>query len=156
MHATETRCEPMGFNMYETVDVRTMPAISYTSGEPRYGAITSDVNAGLRLPQARPLSLETFNSGCVNPHGCVSNFEDGFKCPGPLKTTNAQLSTLFDDLYAPYAPDNFEMMSPPAYVVGIKSTGVNSVLGWQSASKGALEWQLDSSRMTCAQQSVDV
>lgn len=75
----------MGFNTYETLDQRASPAITYLSGEPSYGMITADTNAGLRMPQSRPLNLDAYNSGCVNPHTCVSSTELGFGCSGPLQ-----------------------------------------------------------------------
>jgi hypothetical protein len=113
LHATETHCKSAGFNTYETLDSRAFPPITYTSGEPTYGAVTADVNAGLRLPQSRPFSVDTFNSGCVNPHGCVNNAEGGFRCPGPVQTQTPTMRALFDELYAPFAPPGLEMSPPP-------------------------------------------
>ena len=150
MYSTETSCEPVSFNKYETTDKRTLPTISYTSGEPSYGTITADVNAGLRFPQARQLSIETYNSGCVNPYGCVSNPQEGFACHGAPKEPSPAISKLYSVLNKPYAPRSFELERPPDYVVGIKENGVNSVSGWQLDAAGKWEWQRDAHPEPCA------
>ena len=152
LHAMETACEHRGFNTYETVDKRVLPSIISTSGEPNYGTITADVNAGLRFPQSRQMNLENFNSGCINPYGCVSNVEEGFACSGPLKEPSPALSTLYKHLNSPYAPNSFEMKNPPEYVVGIKESSVNSVLGWQRKPNDptVLEWHANAHREPCA------
>lgn len=149
LHATVTSCQPISYNVYETLDKRSLPTVSQSSGEPHYGTITTDVNAGLRLPQARPMNIETFNSGCVNPHGCVSNIAEGFACPGPLKQPSSAISNLYDVLQAPYAPHNFEMKPPPPYVVGIKETSLNSVVGWRANKDGKQEWQTHAATQPC-------
>lgn len=149
MYSAETSCEPISFNTYETLD-KQMPATAYSTGEPSYGMITADVNAGLRLPQARPMNVETYNSGCVNPYGCVSNPQEGVACAGPLKEPSPAILSLYSMLNKPFAPNGFEMKSPPAYVVGVKEKGVNSVSGWQVDAAGTWEWQRDAHTQPCA------
>ena len=140
-HAVVTQCKQAGFNKYDTMAQGSGPAILYTAGEPEYGVLTNDVNAGLRLPQARPLSLEQFNSGCVNPQGCVS--QKGYTCPGERKTLSPFMSALYDELQSPVAPDGFDFETPPAYVTGVKATTVNSVAGW-ARDGSQLVWQSQS------------
>jgi hypothetical protein len=146
-HAVTTTCDAAGFNRYDTTMTGSGPPIQYTAGEPEYGVITNDVNAGLRLPQSRPLNLEEFNSGCVNPQGCVD--QKGYVCPGPVKTLSPFMSALYDELQSPVAPHSFDETVPPAYVTGIKETGVNSVAGW-ARDGSQLLWQAQSSnQQTC-------
>ena len=140
LHETTSHCDAAGYRIYNTVDERRFPDVTYKSGEPQYGVLAADVNADLSLPQARPLSIESFNSGCLNPQGCVSNALDGFACPGPVKRLPAAMSALFAELNSPFAPENFEMQPPPSYVVGVKATGINSVLGWQKGPDGKPLW----------------
>ena len=121
-----------GFKRYSTTDRRTLPAIAYSAGEPAYGVISTDVSS----PRAPPRTVESFNSGCANPHDCVS--DEGFGCPGPLKTASP---AMFADLNRPFAPDRFDTQPPPSYVAGIKTTGINSVLGWQTGADGRPLWE---------------
>ena len=141
MHAATTTCNEAGFKMYSTTDGRRLPGITYLSGEPSYGVVSTDVNSQLRLPQARPMTIESFNSGCVNPHGCVSG--DGFTCAGPVKSLAPAVRALYAELNSPFAPGSFELKPPPSYVVGVKASGINSVLGWQQGPDGKPIWHRD-------------
>ena len=138
LHEATTECAAAGFNVYQTSDTRGSPPISYTAGEPRYGMLSADTNAGLRLPQSRPLNLDAYNSGCVNPQGCVSNPADGFTCSGPLQKPSMFLESLYQDLNAPFDPAKLEY-NPPAYMMGIKNGTANSVTGWAKTATG-LAW----------------
>lgn len=136
-----TNCREAGFGKFDRLAKGSGPPILYTAGEPEYGVLTNDVNAGLRLPQARALSLEHFNSGCATLHGCVS--QKGYTCPGPPKTMSPFMSAMYDELQAPMAPDGFDLATPPEYVTGVKTATVNSVAGW--VRDGAqLVWQSQS------------
>ncbi len=146
LHDTTTRCEDAGFRVTDTVDQRVLPPVSYLSGEPTYGMLSVDVNGGLRLPQSRPLTVEAYNTGCVNPHGCVNNEQDGFGCLGPVKKESPFMRALYTELQMPYAPDSFEMQPPPDYVVGTKATGVNSVTGWRVTPEGRYLWEQESTQ----------
>lgn len=149
-HEAVTKCEPMGFNTYETLDQRASPAITYLSGEPSYGMITADTNAGLRMPQSRPLNLDAYNSGCVNPHTCVSSTELGFGCSGPVQQQAPMMEMLYNDLNSPFLSSEFEY-TPKQYVMGIKNNTVNSVSGWnRGKAEGTYVWQESAVKVPCA------
>jgi len=150
LHEATTKCEAAGFNIYDVRDQRAFPPITYTAGEPEYGVITADPNAGLRLAQSRQLTLEGFNSGCVNPQGCVSNAQDGFACAGPVKEQTPFMRALYNDLNGPVAPGNFEY-NPPSYVMGVKLDTVNSVTGWEQGTGGRPRWQAAGNVSPCTQ-----
>ncbi len=137
-HESTTTCEKTGVGTFDTRDGRVWPAIADLGGEPRYGMLSADANAGLRMPQARKLSLDAYNSGCVNPHGCVNT--EGFGCPGPVAAMGEELTQLYDELNKPAAPGRFEY-SPPSYMMGIKSGTANSVTGWDVGADGQMAWK---------------
>ena len=131
LHEVVMAISEAGFKRYSTTDRRTLPAIAYSAGEPAYGVISTDVGS----PRAPLRIVESFNSGCANPHDCVSG--DGFVCPGPVKIASP---VMFADLNRSFAPENFDARPPPAYVGGIKGSGINSVLGWQTKPDGRPLW----------------
>jgi hypothetical protein len=111
------------------------------------GSITKSWNAGLRNPQAKKLTVDTYNSGCVNPHGCVpgvsgnlSSEEPGFRCTGAAQTTGPALSKAYDFLNAPFLSGEYEFL-PPKYMQGVKDFGPNSVTGWAHTASGGLLYQ---------------
>jgi hypothetical protein len=102
--------------------------------------ITADTNAGLRMPQARPLTLDAYNSGCVNPHACVASAELGFNCSGPVQQQAPMMKMLYNDLNSPFLSTDFEY-TPQQYMMGIKFNTVNSVTGWNRDAAGGYVWQ---------------
>jgi len=136
LHVGVSACASTAFNIYETTDLTTSSTILASAGEPKYGMLTVDSNAGLRQPQARSSHAESYNSGCTNPHGCVSNPKEGFLCPGSVRTQSPTMRKLYDELNRPYAA-NFDMLDPPEYVVGIKENSINSVSGWNDGGNRA-------------------
>ena len=148
LHDATTVCQATGFNTYQSGNEQGYPQVYYTSGEPRYGMVVTDFNAGLRLPQSRPLVIDSYNSGCLNPHGCVNNQRDGFTCGGPVKVQTKYMRALYDDLNGPYAPNDFDL-EPPAYVMGIKNGGINSVTGWAKNASGQLVWEENAIKQSC-------
>ena len=140
LHEAQTACTRVGFNVTDSKDTYKHPAIFYDAAMPQYGMVSADPNAGLRMPQSRKLVLESFNSGCVNPHGCVNN--DGYECTGPVKQMSPHMAAVYEELNRPFAPNAFEY-DPPAYVMGIKNNSVNSVTGWQTADNGEPKWKRD-------------
>ena len=147
-HEATTKCEPFGFNTYETVDQRVLPKITYLSGEPAYGMITADTNAGLRMPQSRQFNIDAYNSGCVNPHSCVNSNELGFGCSGPVQQPAPMMKLLYDDLNAPFLSSDFEY-KPTQYMMGIKNNTVNSVTGWNRDPAGTFVWEEGATTIPC-------
>lgn len=138
LHESATSCEQTGVGTFDTRDGLIWPAVAYMSGEPRYGMLSADANAGMRMPQSRKLSLDAYNSGCLNPHGCVNT--EGFKCTGPVASMGEELTELFTELNKSAAPAGFEY-NPPSYMMGIKMDTVNSVTGWAVGADGQMAWK---------------
>ena len=90
----------------------TRDGVSYpfSAGEPRYGMTSFNHNKiRLGVSNAHP-SLYSFNSGCVNMHGCVNN--GGFSCAGRLASMSPLLSSSYDAMNATYAPSSFDLFLP--------------------------------------------
>ena len=136
-HEAATTCSEIRFNTFQTLDSRTAPAVSAAAPEPRYGEISRAPNLGLRFSQ-KTAGPESFNSGCVNPQGCVSS--QGFGCGGPARREPTYMAKLFDEMNAPLV-DGLEH-NPPPYTMGVKNGSINSVTGWQTDPGGRPLWQL--------------
>jgi len=107
----------------------------------RRGSITKNFNEGLRNPQAKQLEISTYNSGCDNPWGCVSN--TGYKCQGGHDNSEG-INKMYEYLNAPLLEGVYREKSeydPPAYAQGIKAGTVNSVSGWTLKQSGKWDWQ---------------
>lgn len=138
MHDAQLSCGPtLAPQIFETKNDRTLPRTTYSSGEPHHGMITMDTNAKLTLPQSRPLTLDSFNSGCINPELCID--APDAMCPGAIRKPSAEMVKRYDELYAPMAPGNFDLAAP-AYVEGIKRDTVNSSSGW-ATQDGEPRWK---------------
>ena len=98
------------------------------------GAITKAFNLGLKFNQSKPLNVETYNQGCLNPWGCVDN--DGFACNGGLSRFDPFMEARMKELNQPYDPTRQEY-HPPQYMMGIKGGTINSVTGWARQSAQA-------------------
>lgn len=133
------KCGEISTNTFEDLNLARYPEGDILN-EVKRGAIYKGWNLGLRNPQAKKLSIDSYNSGCVDLHGCVET--QGFSCPptGPVSFSTA-MSETYDYLNAPFLPDGFEF-TPPAYIMGIKDTGPNSVDGWQTAPNGVMAWKV--------------
>ena len=116
------------------------------------GPITKAWNLGLRNPQAKKLTVDMYNSGCLDVHGCVPGVPGtlapgvpGFACTGAVQPMGAEMSAAYDYLNAPLLADGFEF-HPPSYMMGIKDGGPNSVDGWRRAPGGGLAFQAKEER----------
>ena len=95
-----------------TKDGRLHPQITYSAQEPQYGMLTFNLKDSNNLRAVRMYaqpSIDSFNQGCINSHGCVNN--TGFTCMGS-KASPSQEKHLKNDLNMSYAPDNFDMKIP--------------------------------------------
>ena len=126
--------------MFEVKSTSAPPEIDVLQSENlQRGSITAAWNLGLRNPQAKLMSTEMYNSGCVNPQGCVNSL--GFKCVDqPVVRGGFALNSIYDTLNKPYMPDASEY-KPPAYMMGMKNNTINSVTGWRKSGTGEFEWQ---------------
>ena len=101
------------------------------------GAITKGFNIGLKHQQSKPLNVETYNQGCLNPWGCVDN--GAFACEGGASRFGPFMDARFAELNKPYDPSALEF-NPPRYMMGVKDLTPNSVSGWGKTSTGRLVW----------------
>ena len=138
-----TQCSEIGLNTFEQVDTMRYPQGDIMNAVKR-GSITKAWNLGLRNPQAKKLSVDVFNGGCVDPHGCVAGVGGqgslapdvpGFKCSGAAQRMGQEMSKAYDFLNAPLLEDGFEFR-PPTYMMGLKDSGPNSVDGWAKTASG--------------------
>lgn len=155
-HSEATRCGETALNTFEE---RNPDEFSADCGEHcdafasvQRGAITKAFNVGLKPPQRKELNVDTYNQGCVNPWGCVSN--DGVSCLGTPQerfATTGFMHEQFRELNANYDPELSEY-APPSYAMGWKTGTANSVTGWQQAPRSNLfVWQEASpARASCS------
>jgi hypothetical protein len=148
LHDEHSRCSEIGLNTFETLDTVRYPHgdIMNAVGVER-GAITKSWNLGLRNPQAKKLTVDMYNSGCLDLHGCVPGVPGtlapdvpGFGCGGRVGSMGPAMSKAYDFLNAPFLEDGFEF-KPPDYMQGIRDAGPNSVLGWARAPSGIRVWE---------------
>ena len=95
-----------------TKDGRVHPQVAYSSKEPQYGMLSFNLKDSKNLQTLRVYSrpsIDSFNQGCINSHGCVNN--SGFSCLGS-KASSSQEKRLTNDLNMSYAPKNFDMNIP--------------------------------------------
>jgi hypothetical protein len=125
-------CQTIGFNKYEEQDMMLYPQIDVFPLVER-GNISPDWNAGLRMPQAKQITVDMYNSGCTAPWGCVSN--TGFRCNSGAK--HSEIGKFYDFLQAPFMAGVYKgdlEYEPPEFMAGIKTGTFNSVNGWNAAS----------------------
>lgn len=127
-------CENTGLNTFEKKEAIKYPPVDIQN-QLRRGSITKEWNKGLRMPQAKKLTTDTFNGGCTDPWGCVAN--SGFSCPGS-KPKESSVYNMYAFLQKPLdAGTDQERLeyNPPAFMMGIKNGTVNSVNGWKKDGK---------------------
>lgn len=147
----DSRCSEIGLNTFESRDTVRHPQVDVMNMVAR-GAITKAWNLGLRNPQARRLTEDMYNGGCLDLHGCVPDADDdGFSCTGRVGSMGSAMSKAYDYLNQPMLPGNFEYQ-PPSYMMGIKNDGPNSVTGWQRLPNGSLAWEENARRENPQQQ----
>ncbi len=146
LHDEHSRCSEIGLNTFETLDTVKYPQGDIMNAVER-GAITKAWNLGLRNPQAKKLTVDTYNGGCRDLHGCVPGVPGtlapdvpGFGCGGRVGSMGPAMSKAYDFLNAPLLADGFEYR-PPDYMMGIKDAGPNSVDGWARTPQGAMVWK---------------
>ena len=146
LHDDQSRCSEIGLNTFEQVDTVRYPQGDIMNAVER-GPITKSWNLGLRNPQAKKLTIDMYNSGCQDLHGCVPSVPGtlapgvpGFACGGPVGAMGPEMSKAYDFLNAPLLADGFEYR-PPDYMMGIKNAGPNSVDGWKRTPQGSLMWE---------------
>lgn len=145
LHNEQTGCSEIGLNTFETKDTTKFPQGDVMNIVAR-GAITKSWNLGLRNPQAKKLSVDTYNGGCLDVHGCVPSIPGmepdvpGFACGGAVGSMGPALHKAYDYMNAPFLGDGFEY-KPPDYMMGIKDSGPNSVDGWKRTQQGVLTWE---------------
>lgn len=146
LHSEDSKCSETGLNTFETLDTVRYPQGDVMNIVER-GAITKSWNLGLRNPQAKKLTVDMYNSGCQDLHGCVPGVPGtlapdvpGFGCRGSISSMGEQMSKTYDFLNAPLLKDGFEY-KPPSYMMGIKDGGPNSVDGWRRTAQGSLAWE---------------
>jgi hypothetical protein len=128
------KCNEISLNTTEQVEMIEPPAPDIWNVL-RRGAITKDWNTGLRNPQAKLMTVDTYNSGCSNPWGCISS--GGYRCPGS-KPKVSPIQGMYDFLQAPLLTGTYKAdleYHPPAFMEGIKAGGPNSVTGWSKVGK---------------------
>lgn len=142
LHAANTKCTEDRFNKFETKNTLKYPQGDIMNTVSR-GMVSPTWNLGLRNPQAKKLTIDHYNSGCVTPSGCVPQAPGGlapdvpgFQCFGTTESFGKEISKAYDYLNAPLLGDGFEF-TPPSYMQGIKIDGPNSVSGWDRPSRGA-------------------
>lgn len=142
----KTACKEIGLNTFEDRDTMRFPQGDVMNVVAR-GAITKAWNLGLRNPQAKKLSVDVYNGGCLDVHGCVPGVPGtlapdvpGFECRGGVKSMGPEMNKAYDFLNAPLLADGFEY-TPPDYMMGIKDSGPNSVEGWNRTPQGSLVWE---------------
>ena len=82
-------CAENLLNRYEVIQKKGYPE-GDVFPEIQHGMIAQDWNKGLRLPQAKLMSAEVYNSGCFDAWGCVGN--SSFYCPyGEQRKTESKI-----------------------------------------------------------------
>jgi hypothetical protein len=120
------KCASIGRQTCEVDETKTYPAGDVMNAISR-GAITKDWNRGLRNPQAKQMTYDMYNGGCINPN-CVAN--SGYTCEGrQVGDVSPQLDQTFARLKVPLVDDDYEY-KPPPYMMGIKGNSPNSTSGW--------------------------
>jgi len=146
LHVASTTCVErlgeVGLNTFEQGSRDPWPSCGEhcdVFSELNRGAITKAFNLGLKFPQSKPLNVETYNQGCVNPWGCVDS--GGFACEGGLSRFGPFMEARLKELNRPYDPSRQEY-HPPQYMMGIKDGGINSVTGWarKGGQDGPFAW----------------
>jgi hypothetical protein len=144
LHDEHSRCSEIGLNTFEESDTVRYPQGDVMNTVAR-GAITKSWNLGLRNPQAKKLTVDMYNSGCVDLHGCVPGVPGdpdvpGFGCAGGVGSMGPAMSKAYNYLNSPLLADSFEF-NPPDYMLGVKGSGPNSVDGWKRTPQGSLVWE---------------
>lgn len=143
------RNEQAGLNTFEEGSADPLPACGSDCdiySQVRRGAITKAFNLGLTFPQSKPLNVDTYNQGCLDPWGCVNN--EGFTCRGAASGFSPFMDERLRDLNLPLDPTRLEY-HPPRYMMGIKDNSVNSVTGWQKDAAGRARWTQGLVPMPC-------
>jgi hypothetical protein len=152
LHEPTNTCLERSFNTFEEGSADPWPACGShcdVFSQVHRGAITKDFNLGLSFPQSKPLSVDTYNQGCLNPWGCVDTGDQA--CRGRGSGFDAFMDTRFRQLSQPLDPSQLEY-HPPRYMMGVKAGGLNSVSGWEKTPQGQWAWQLASrERVPCPQ-----
>ena len=143
LHAVPPVCGavPGRFNHFEQREPVTYPQ-GDVMNRVRRGMITPAWQLGLRMSQRRPFSFDSYNSGCLDVHGCVADpsGSGGYACQGPEAGAGKELAAAYDFLNAPLAPDGFEY-KPPGYMLKHPIDGPNSIQGWSRDATGKTRWQ---------------
>ena len=133
------KCQEISFNTTEEVVGIQNPDPDIWNYLKR-GAITKEFNKGLRNPQAKLMTVDTYNGGCVDGWGCVAN--TGFKC-GENKAQTSAINNMYDFLQSPLLTGVYKAdleYKPPPYMQGIKAGTANSVTGWDKTVGGQYVW----------------
>jgi len=141
LHAPTSVCQERAFNTFEEGSADPWPSCGShcdVFSQLNRGAITKDFNLGLSFPQSKPLNVDTYNQGCLNPWGCVDS--GGYTCRGRAAGFDAFMEGRFQALSQPLDPSQLEY-HPPHYQMGIKAGSVNSVSGWEKTPRGQWAWQ---------------
>jgi len=133
-------CKESTLNIYDTKNEDTQPAMTKVE-PPRYGMLTSNTNAGLRLPQSRPMNRDGFNSGCLNTFGCVRDAELGFQCQGSAHKPDPLTAAHFKAMAV--SQGGGVEFTAPVSMMGIKSETINATNGWALTSHGKRIWQME-------------
>ena len=136
----DVNCSENDFNTTEGIQSLTYPQPDIMESIKR-GEIKKNFNSGLRNPQAKHLEVETYNGGCVNPWGCVSN--NGHNCNSEKKR-NVEVNEMYDYLNQSYLTGTFQSSleyQPPLQMEGYKAGTINSVSGWKKDDDGSWMWQ---------------
>ena len=155
LHDPATTCmerlQEAGLNTFEQGSADPWPPCGSHCdifSEVNRGAITKGFNIGLKFQQSKPLNVETYNQGCVNPWGCVDS--GGFACEGGISRFGPFMENRLKELNKPYDPTSQEY-HPPQYMMGIKNGGINSVTGWDRTSQGPFVWAANAeTKVPCA------
>ena len=67
---TTSSCKETSFNTFEEISEVCGQNYDPTSR----GAITKDFNLGLSKLHRKPLTVDVYNQGCLNPWGCAETF----------------------------------------------------------------------------------
>jgi hypothetical protein len=139
LQAAETRCiqDSGRFNTFETENTLDYPQGDIMNTVAR-GMVSPVWNLGLRNPQAKKLTIDHYNGGCITPAGCVPDISgepDGFRCFGSKESFGKEITRAYNYLNAPLLADGFEY-TPPSYMQGIKVDGPNAATGWERPLPG--------------------
>ena len=140
LHNVTNSCTETSLNTWESTSTSLPPSIDVlNSSNLRRGMITSVPNLGLQQRQSKKMSYNHYNSGCLNPQGCVNS--GGVTCPGSVRQGSPEINSMYKFLNAPLMADNSEYY-PPKYMMGWKAGSVNSVSGWEkNPNSETFVWQ---------------